>query len=55
MRAQIVLHAAHGLPNERIAERVGVHVDTARTWRSRFAELGLPGPADRKRSGRPPP
>ncbi|MFD4835392.1 helix-turn-helix domain-containing protein [Streptomyces uncialis] len=32
MRAQIVLHAVRGLPNARIAERVGVHVDTVRTW-----------------------
>lgn len=54
VRAQIVLHAARGLPNARIAERVGVHVDTVRTWRSRFAELGMPGLADRKRTGRPP-
>ncbi|MFD3716764.1 hypothetical protein [Streptomyces sp. NPDC058677] len=29
-----MLHAARGLPNARIAERVGVHVDTVRTWRS---------------------
>ncbi|WP_405876643.1 helix-turn-helix domain-containing protein [Streptomyces sp. NBC_00005] len=54
VRAQIVLHAARGLPNARIAERVGVHVDTVRTWRSRFAELGMPGLADRKRTGRAP-
>ncbi|WP_425247161.1 IS630 family transposase [Streptomyces sp. NEAU-NA10] len=54
VRAQIVLHAARGLPNARIAERVGVHVDTVRTWRSRFAEQGMPGLADRKRTGRPP-
>jgi transposase len=54
VRAQIVLHAARGLPNARIAERVGVHVDTVRTWRKRFAELGMPGLVDRKRTGRPP-
>ena len=29
VRAQIVLHAARGLPNARIAERVGVHVADA--------------------------
>ncbi|WP_435859862.1 helix-turn-helix domain-containing protein [Streptomyces narbonensis] len=46
--------AARGLSNARIAERVGVHVDTVRTWRNRFAELGMPGLADRKRAGRPP-
>lgn len=54
VRAQSVLHAARGLPNARIAERVGVHVDTVRTWRSRFAEPGLPALADHKRTGRPP-
>ncbi|KIZ15422.1 transposase [Streptomyces natalensis ATCC 27448] len=53
IRAQIVLFAARPLPNARIAERTGVHVDTVRTWRGRFAELGLPGLADRKRPGRP--
>ncbi|MFD7528097.1 MULTISPECIES: helix-turn-helix domain-containing protein [unclassified Streptomyces] len=54
LRAQIVLHAARGLANARIAERVGVHVDTVRRWRGRFAEKRLPGLADRKRTGRPP-
>ncbi|WSF66724.1 helix-turn-helix domain-containing protein [Streptomyces sp. NBC_01352] len=29
-------------------------MDTVRTWRNRFAALGLTGLADRKRSGRPP-
>ncbi|MEU8244924.1 IS630 family transposase [Nonomuraea sp. NPDC048916] len=54
LRAQIVLHAARGLANARIAERVGAHVDTVRRWRGRFAEARLPGLADRKRTGRPP-
>lgn len=54
VRAQIVLHAACGLPNARMAERVGAHVDTVRTWRNRFAELGMPDLADRKRTGHPP-
>ncbi|MFJ6000433.1 helix-turn-helix domain-containing protein [Streptomyces sp. NPDC092370] len=53
VRAHIVLLAARGRANARIADRVGVHVDTVRTWRGRFAELGLPGLADRKRTGRP--
>ena len=30
-----------------------MHVDTVRTWRRRFADLGLPGLLDRKRTGRP--
>ncbi|WP_322778253.1 helix-turn-helix domain-containing protein, partial [Frankia sp. Cas4] len=38
----------------RIAAQVHVTVDTVRTWRGRFADQGLEGLADRKRSGRPP-
>ncbi|MFF0629981.1 IS630 family transposase [Streptomyces sp. NPDC004296] len=53
MRARIVLLAARGRSNARIAVEAGVHVDTVRTWRSRFADLGLSGLADRKRPGRP--
>ncbi|MGW7256840.1 IS630 family transposase [Streptomyces sp. NPDC054834] len=53
VRSRIVLLAARGRPNARIAVEVGVHVDTVRTWRGRFADLGLSGLADRRRSGRP--
>ncbi|MGW0886214.1 helix-turn-helix domain-containing protein [Streptomyces sp. NPDC002671] len=53
VRAQIVLRAARGWSNAHIAVEVGVHVDTVRTWRGRFADLGLPGLADRKCPGRP--
>jgi transposase len=54
MRAQVVLHAARGRSNARIARETGLHLDTVRTWRGRFAEQGLPGLSDRKRTGRPP-
>ncbi|MDW6062506.1 helix-turn-helix domain-containing protein [Streptomyces sp. FXJ1.4098] len=54
VRARIVLHAACGRSNARIARETGLHVDTVRTWRGRFAEQGLPGLTDRSRSGRPP-
>ncbi|MFI6824826.1 helix-turn-helix domain-containing protein [Micromonospora sp. NPDC050187] len=54
MRAQVILHAARGRSNARIARVTGLHLDTVRTWRNRFAALGLTGLADRKRSGRPP-
>ena len=54
VRAQVVLHAARGRSNARIARETGLHLDTVRTWRGRFAERGLPGLSDRKRSGRPP-
>ncbi|MGF7233789.1 MAG: IS630 family transposase [Frankia sp.] len=53
LRAEIVLAAAGGLPNARIAARVHTTVDTVRTWRGRFADQGIEGLTDRKRSGRP--
>ncbi|UUU44410.1 helix-turn-helix domain-containing protein [Streptomyces sp. NBC_00162] len=52
-RATIVLLAARGRPNARIAVQTRLHVDTVRTWRGRFAAGGMPALADRKRSGRP--
>jgi transposase len=54
LRAQIVLAAAAGAPNVSIAAQVGVHVDTARKWRRRFAAGRLAGLKDAPRSGRPP-
>ncbi|MFJ2580854.1 IS630 family transposase [Kitasatospora aureofaciens] len=53
VRAQVVLHAARGRSNARIARETGLHLDTVRTWRGRFAHGGLPVLTDRKRSGRP--
>lgn len=55
VRARIVLLAARSRSNARIAVEAGVHVDTVRTWRGRFADLGLCGLLDRQRTGRPPP
>jgi transposase len=54
LRARIVLAAAAGSTNAAIAAQVGVHVDTVRKWRRRFADAGLAGLADASRSGRPP-
>jgi transposase len=54
LRAQIVLAAAAGKANAAIAAQVGVHVDTARKWRRRFAAARLAGLKDAPRSGRPP-
>ncbi|MFF8919108.1 IS630 family transposase [Streptomyces sp. NPDC015032] len=54
VRAQVVLHAARGRSNARIAQETGLHLDTVRRWRGRFAEQGLPGLKDRQRCGRPP-
>jgi transposase len=54
LRAKIVLLAARGMPNQKIAARLGVTVDTARKWRGRFATHGMDGLKDRPRPGRPP-
>jgi transposase len=53
IRAKIVLLAADGEPNTRIAERLDVHIGMVSTWRKRFFESGLAGLEDRPRSGRP--
>src|SRR5689334_25364240 len=53
LRAQIVLAAACGHPNARIAAGLGISVDTVRKWRGRFAARGLGGLAGRGRPGRP--
>ena len=53
LRAQIVLDAARGRSNARIAADLRVTADTVRKWRGRFAERGLPGLEDLLRSGRP--
>jgi transposase len=53
LRAQIVLAAASGRANARIAADLGVSVDTVRKWRGRFAERGLEGLEDLPRCGRP--
>jgi transposase len=53
LRAAIVLAAARGRSNARIAAELQCDEGTARKWRGRFAEAGLAGLADRPRSGRP--
>jgi transposase len=53
LRAQIVLAAARGHPNARIAAGLGIGVDTVRKWRGRFAARGLDGLRDGPRPGRP--
>jgi transposase len=51
-RARIVLLAAEGTPNVEIARLVGVSRPTVNAWRARYAEWGLAGLAEEKRSGR---
>jgi len=52
-RARIVLLAAEGMANARIAKEVGVSVPTVLLWRARFAEHGVDGLADATHPGRP--
>ncbi|WP_203675942.1 helix-turn-helix domain-containing protein, partial [Cellulomonas phragmiteti] len=52
-RARIVLLAADGEANARIAQVVGVSVPTVLLWRGRYLGKGLAGLVDQARSGRP--
>jgi homeodomain-containing protein/DDE superfamily endonuclease len=55
LRAGIVLAAADGQPNVRIAASLGICEDTARKWRRRWcAAPGVSSLGDAKRSGRRP-
>jgi transposase len=53
LRAQVVLEAARGRANERIAAGLRDSVNTVRRRRGRFAERGLGGLRDLPRAGRP--
>jgi transposase len=53
-RARIVLSAAEGKPNRRIAAELGVAPMTVLLWRGRYQSAGLAGLADEARPGRPP-
>jgi transposase len=53
VRARIVLAAAQGRDNAAIAAELSITVNTVRKWRKRFHAEGMPGLADRARSGRP--
>ncbi len=52
-RAEIVLLAADGWPNEAVAAAVGVTRATVGKWRQRFIKHGLTGLHDELRSGAP--
>ena len=52
-RSRIVLAAAEGLSNAEVARRLGLHRESVRKWRGRFAEHGLDGLLDEPRPGRP--
>ncbi len=53
MRSRIVLAAADGLGNTAIADKLDIHVSSARKWRSRFVADRLEGLVDEPRPGRP--
>ena len=53
LRARIVLAAARGRDNARIAVDLGISANTVRKWRGRFAARGLDGLSDLPRAGRP--
>jgi transposase len=52
-RARIILLAAEGASTRSISRMVGVEEAVVSTWRNRFADEGLEGLKDRKRSGKP--
>jgi FixJ family two-component response regulator len=55
MRARVILAAADGVANGRIAADLGVHKMTVLLWRKRFARSRLAGLADaRDRAGHRP-
>ena len=53
-RARVVLLAAEGMTNRRIAVAVGLSEQKVAQWRNRFAEHRVAGLGDLPRSGRPP-
>ncbi len=52
-RARIVLMAAAGVANARIAGELGTTTTSVWKWRNRYADAGLVGLVDAPRSGRP--
>ena len=53
VRAKIVLLAAQGLSNDRIAARLDMPRQIVSKWRKRFYETGLPGLDEQPRGGAP--
>lgn len=52
-RARIIWHSHQGLRPDAVAQLLNVGPDRVRFWIRRFNAEGLPGLADRARSGRP--
>lgn len=53
IRARMILHAAEGLSNDQIAERLDTRREVVSLWRKRFFEERLAGLEERARLGRP--
>jgi len=53
MRARIILMSAEDMPNEEVADRLGVSSWTVWKWRKRFLESGIDGLLDAPRPGAP--
>jgi len=53
IRARMILHAAEGLANDQIAQRLDTRREVVSLWRKRFFEERLAGLEERARPGRP--
>ena len=53
LRAKMILHAAEGLSNDQIAQRLDTRREVVSLWRKRFFEERLAGLEERPRPGRP--
>lgn len=53
IRAKIVLYAADGLDNDKIAARLDTPRQIVSKWRKRFFEEGIAGLEEQDRRGRP--
>ena len=51
VRARMILHAAEGLSNDQIAERLDTRREVVSLWRKRFFEERLAGLEERARPG----
>jgi hypothetical protein len=53
VRARMILYAADGVSNDRIAERLDTRREVVSLWRKRFFEERLAGLEEHPRPGRP--
>ena len=53
IRARMILHAAEGLSNDEIADRLDTRREVVSLWRKRFFKERLAGLEERPRPGRP--